>query len=130
MRVFLSWVVERSLEVVLVTAFIHAKFYEPTRFELFEIVETSSKFALFPALFYVMSGYIFSCVYFGLVRRRPDAFEHVKMMMIAYTAHAFFFLAISSSEIESLTFEIAGVGLLVVTVSSLIGAQIAKTPAH
>ena len=129
MRLLLSWVIERLLEVVLVTTFIQAKFYEPTDLQLSAVLKTASEFALFPALFYIMSGYIFSCVYFGLVRRQLLVFDHVKTMMIAYAAHALFFLAISASEIESFSFEVVSVGLFVVAISSFIGAQISKRPA-
>tara|TARA_R110000868_G_scaffold65944_1_gene196876 strand:- start:77 stop:478 length:402 start_codon:yes stop_codon:yes gene_type:complete len=123
MKKFGVWLFERSIEISGVSTFIIA--HERTiRGARGNFLEEFFRTAPLPLIFYIISGYIFSCIYFGLISRQTRTHLQVPIMALAFSVHAFVFFLITSDAFNDYTWKLYTVGLAIVVFASTLGSLI------
>lgn len=123
MNKFSIWLFERSIEIVGVSTFIVA--HERTiRGARGNFIEEFFRTAPLPLIFYIISGYIFSCIFFGLVWRKKRALLQVPIMSLAFSFHTFIFFLITSEVFNDYTWKLYTFGLAIVVLANTLGSLI------
>jgi hypothetical protein len=99
MMKFAIWLFERVMEVLAATVIIMAVSGPSRTVSGGRVLEELFRTALIPLTFYFISGYLASCVYFGLISRSKRKYFPIIMGSL-FTAHLLFFSFISSSWFE------------------------------
>lgn len=117
------WFIERFLEtfgMAVVIILIEA----PLRHISDSLIEEILRTTFFPLMFYVMSGYLASCIYFGLIARRNSPVLQVGIMTIAFSVHAFAFFLLSSDGFNTEALKMGGIGLSVAIFANTVGSML------
>lgn len=123
MNKFSIWLFERSIEIVGVSTFIVA--HERTiRGARGNFIEEFFRTAPLPLMFYVISGYIFSCIFFGIISRRKRTLLQVPIMSLAFSFHTFIFFLITSGVFSDYTWKLYTFGLAIVVLANTLGSLI------
>lgn len=77
-------------------------------------------------MFYFLSGYIFSCLYFGYLKRGQNEYFHGLKLSAAFLLHAAFFLAFMGGSFWSELLPLFLLASIAVFFSNFIGATIQK----
>lgn len=121
MMKFGIWFIERSIEIVGVSTFIivHERTIRGARGKF---LEEFFRTAPLPLIFYIISGYIFSCIYFGLISRQTRAHLQVPIMALAFSVHTFVFFLITSGAFNDYTWKLYVFGLAIVVFANTLGS--------
>lgn len=124
MRKFGIWLFERSIEIVGVSTFIivHERTIRGARGNF---IEELFRTALLSLIFYIISGYILSCIYFGLISRQKGTLLQVPIMSLAFSVHTFiFFFMIFGGAFDDYTWKLYAFGLASVVFANTLGSLI------
>ena len=123
MKKFGIWLFERSIEIVGVSTFIivHERTIRGARGNF---IEEFFRTAPLPLIFYIISGYIFSCIYFGLISRQKRTLLQVPTMSLAFSVHTFIFFLITSDAFNDYTWKLYAFGLAIVVFANTLGSLI------
>lgn len=115
------WLIERCLEtfgMAVLLILIEA----PLRHISDSLIEEILRTTFFPLMFYVISGYLASCIYFGLIARLNNPVLQVGIIAVAFSVHAFVFFLVSSDGFDSEALKMSGIGLSVVVFANSVGS--------
>lgn len=116
------WFAERCMEIVIVTTVIMITERPSRGVGGGGLVEEFLRTTAFGLLFYVISGYLASCVYFGLIIRQNSLIRHVFTFALAFVVHAAAFFIMSSDGIDSYALRLGAFGLATVIIANWLGA--------
>lgn len=100
MRTLSVWIIERLAEILFVTVTIMVIARPLESVVRGGLVEEFLRTAVFPLAFYIFSGYILSCIVFGIFLRGFIKRRFALVMSIVYAVHFGLFYLISGASFE------------------------------
>jgi hypothetical protein len=115
------WILERLMETIGVSIAI-VIIEGPLKNISDSLIEEVLRTTFFPLMFYMVSGYIVSCVYFGAITRQRKVVFQVSIMAVAFSVHAVAFFLLSSDGFDAYALKIYLIGLAVVIFANTLGS--------
>ena len=117
------WILERLIETIGVSIAI-VIIEGPLKHISDSLIEEVLRTTFFPLMFYIISGYIASCVYFGAISRQRKVVFQVSIMAVTFSVHAVAFFLLSSDGFDAYALKICLIGLAVVIFANTLGSLI------
>ncbi len=124
MMKFGIWFIERAIETILVSIAIILFVDRPSQHISDSLVEEVLRTMLLPMLFYIISGYLASCIYFGLIARRNKTLTQVFVMAAAFSIHTLAFFILTSGAFNDYAWKLYAFGLAIVVFANTLGSLI------
>lgn len=116
------WTGERVLETTLITLAIMVTERPSKGVGGGGVIEEYFRTMNFPILFYGFSGYILSCICFGMIFRSSSLVKHTSLFAAAFLCHLGLFSFIAAGDIARDLIEVGIYGVIVVVLSNATGA--------
>lgn len=118
------WFMERAAETIFVSIAIMLFIDRPSQHISDSLVEEALRTMLMPLLFYIISGYLASCIYFGLIARRNSILFQVLIMAAAFTIHTLTFFLLIGPAFSDYAWKLYIFGLAIVVFVNTLGSLI------
>ena len=118
------WSIERAMETILVSIAIILFIDRPSQHISDSLVEEVLRTMLLPILFYIISGYLASCIYFGLISRRNKTLTQVFVMASAFSVHTLAFFLLTSDAFNDYAWKLYVFGIAIVVFANTLGSLI------
>ena len=115
------WFIERAIETILVSIAIMLFIDRPSQHISDSLAEEVLRTMLLPMLFYIISGYLASCIYFGLISRRNKTLTQVFVMAAAFSVHTLAFFLLTNGAFYDYIWKFYVFGLAIVVFASTVG---------
>lgn len=120
---FLVWIAERTMETLFVSVIFTIAYEDPLFYGTRSIAEELIRNTFFPIMFYILSGYMASCLYFGLLARHNRVLPQVIKMAAAFSLHVGFFFWLSGDGFSREALDISLFALSAVVFANAIGSS-------